>query len=154
MIREADFCANVYGQFEQGVAAGVSPIGCMLPVDSAASNRITLAAQKAECVLAPHEVSLSAHPSGAIAASIRSSIGLACPDPLVVMWEPVEKVRQAAPRAANHSDLVVVSSPAKIFALGYDFDGEFRPVQGVGHEYQKLFFAQLAGLVLSRALKR
>ena len=154
MITSPDFCANIYGQLQQGLEANLDPITCNLPVVSAASNRLTLAAPKDECALAPHQVRLSQHPSGTITVGIESTLGMACPDPLVVKGLPVATANQCSVSRTNHSNLAVISAPNRIYTIGLGFDGEFSPMQGAGDEYQRLFVAQLAGLVLSRALRK
>lgn len=153
MITSPEFCGSIYRQFEAGVVAGLDTVSCQFPVTDRAANRITLAARRAECAVAPHEIHLNQHPSGAITAVIESPLGLACPDPLAVMGRPVADVQRCSPRPANHAGLVIVSSPQEIFAIGRDYDGEYSPVRSVRSEHQRLFFAQVAGLVMARALR-
>ncbi|MDQ5885933.1 MAG: hypothetical protein QG628_330 [Patescibacteria group bacterium] len=145
-----EFSKGIHEQLSGAIDAGISEVGCNIPVVSLESNRITLGANARGLDKSPHTISLSKHPSGVIRVGITSDFGMACPDPLLAIGLDVARLPEDVtvnPYLQRHAGLLLLSSVSTFRIMGTGFkDDEFVPLVGVDQQAQNLFAAQIAGV--------
>lgn len=150
-----EFAASIHNQFDHALKSGVRTVGCVIPVVSTESNRITLGADARALPRAPHRLSLGRHPAGFIRVALESSHGQACPDPLPAigldMSQLPPNLTEDDPNVRRYSGIIVISQSDAYELLGAEFDGAYSPIRGVDESARDLFVAQLAGVALKHA---